>query len=102
LTKPEAKMVVNYFQTKMKIKVGMITGDNQYAAFKVADYLKIPRDLVTFKAYPGQKKKIVSSYQLAGEKVMFVGDGVNDSPVLAQADIGVAISAAADITVAAA
>ena len=33
--------------------------DNQYAALKVADYLNIPRDLVTYKAYPGQKKKIV-------------------------------------------
>jgi len=63
LTKPEAKMVVNYFQTKMKIKVGMITGDNQYAALKVANYLNIPRDLVSYKAYPGQKKKIVQSYQ---------------------------------------
>jgi cation transport ATPase len=53
LTKLEAKTVVNYFQTKMNIKVGMITGDNQHAAFKVSDYLNIPRELVTCKAYPG-------------------------------------------------
>ena len=62
MAKPEAKTVVNYFQTKMNIKVGMITGDNQHAAFKVADYLNIPRELVTYKAYPGQKKKVVLGY----------------------------------------
>lgn len=62
MAKPEAKTVVNYFQTKMNIKVGMITGDNQHAALKVADYLNIPRELVTYKAYPGQKKKVVLGY----------------------------------------
>lgn len=43
----------------MKLKVGLITGDNKHSAFKVADHVGIPRDLVTYKAYPTDKKKKV-------------------------------------------
>lgn len=76
----------------------MITGDNKYAALRVAKYLDIPPEFVTYRAYPKEKKKRVIKYQKEGEKVMFIGDGVNDSPALAQAEIGVAISAANNIT----
>lgn len=57
---------------------------------------------MSYRAYPADKKKTVQKFQANGEKVMFIGDGVNDSPVLAQADIGVAVAAAADVTVQAA
>jgi len=77
----------------------MITGDNEHAAMKVANYLDIPRGNVTYRAYPNDKKRAVKNFQANGEKVMFIGDGVNDSPVLAQADVGVAINSASDITV---
>ena len=80
----------------------MITGDNKHTALRVAKYLDIPAENVTYRAYPNDKKKAVTLRQKAGEKVMFVGDGVNDSPVLAQADVGVAINSSADITVKAA
>lgn len=53
-------------------------------------------------ANPEKKKLIVEEYQKKGDKVMFVGDGINDSPVLAQAEIGCAINSASDITVSAA
>lgn len=102
LAKPDSKAVVSYLQNEMKMKVAMITGDNQHTALKVANYVGIPEALVTAKAYPHQKKNVVKKFQAQGEVVMFVGDGVNDSLVLAQADIGVAIAAAADITVQAA
>jgi len=102
LTKDEAQPVVNYMRNVMKVKVAMITGDNKHTAYKVANHLSIPTDLVTYRAYPNDKKKVVMKYQQKGEVVMFVGDGVNDSPVLAQADIGVAINSASDITVQAA
>lgn len=49
----------------------------------MADYLGIGRKNVFYKAYPEDKKKTVEKYQFLGEKVMFVGDGINDSPVLA-------------------
>ena len=83
----------------LKLKVGMITGDNKHTALKVAKHLEIPLENVRYRAYPNEKKKTVQGFQNQGEKVMFVGDGVNDSPVLAQADVGVAINAVSDITV---
>jgi len=50
---------------------------------KVARYLDIPSDNVSYRAYPNDKKRLVAKFQAEGEKVMFIGDGVNDSPVLA-------------------
>jgi Cu+-exporting ATPase len=76
----------------------MITGDNKHAAYKVAKYLGIDLQNVVYKAYPDDKKKTVEKFQERNEKVMFVGDGINDSPVLAQADVGVAINSGSDIT----
>ena len=81
------------------MNVSMITGDNQHVATKVANSLGIPTSQVAFKATPNDKKNIIQQMQERGEKVMFVGDGINDSPAMAQADVGVAINAATDITV---
>lgn len=69
------------------------------AAFKVADMVGIDRQFVMYRAKPEDKKRKVEELQMCNEKVMFVGDGVNDSPVLAQADIGVAINSQSHITV---
>lgn len=102
VAKQEALGVVTYLRDVMKMKVAMITGDNEHAAMKVARHLDIPSSNVTFRAYPNDKKRMVKKFQAAGEKVMFIGDGVNDSPVLAQAEVGVAINSASDITVQAA
>ena len=63
---------------------------------KVARHLSIPAENVTYGAYPHDKKRVVADFQARGEKVLFVGDGVNDSPVLAQADVGVAINSASE------
>ena len=84
------------------IQVAMITGDNQHAAMRVANHLGIAPENVFFKASPKDKKTVIQRFEKEGEKVMFVGDGVNDSPAMAQANIGVAINAATDITVQAA
>lgn len=76
----------------------MITGDNEFAAKKIASHLKIdPRNVVS-RAYPKEKLEKVARLQEKGEIVMFIGDGVNDSPVLAQANVGVAINSQSDIT----
>jgi len=80
----------------------MITGDNKHSALKVAKHLNIAVGNVTYQAYPDTKRQVVSKYQKEGSKVMFVGDGINDSPVLAQSDVGCAINSASDITVGAA
>lgn len=102
LCKPEAFEVISNLQADLDLKVAMITGDNMHSAFKVADYLNINRDNVTYSAYPDTKRKKVMDYQDNGDKVIFVGDGINDGPVLAQANVGCAINSASDITVGAA
>ena len=84
------------------MKVCLITGDNKYSALNVANHLEIDNANVHYQAYPETKKKIVQDYQKQGNKDMFIGDGINDSPVLAQAEIGCAINSASDITVSAA
>ena len=97
LVKENSKLVIDYLKKVHKKKIGMITGDNEFSAKKVANHLDI--DNVVFQAYPEDKKRAVENYQAEGEKVMFIGDGINDSPVLAQADIGVAINCGSDITI---
>ena len=52
LVKPESKEVVNYLKRVMKMRVAMITGDNQHAAYKVARHLGIEKEDVIYKAYP--------------------------------------------------
>ena len=99
IAKEESREVVAYLRESMGLRVAMITGDNQHAAYKVAKYLGIDVNDVVYKAYPADKKKAVEKMQAKGEKVMFVGDGINDSPVLAQADVGLAVNPGSDITV---
>lgn len=102
VSKKEAQEVVSSLLNDHGIKVGMITGDNQHAATRVANHLGIAPELVYFKASPTDKKNVIMRLEKEGERVMFVGDGVNDSPAMAQANIGVAINASTDITVQAA
>ncbi len=83
IAKEESRAVVAYLRDALRLNVAMITGDNQPAAYKVAKYLGIDVKDVVYKAYPSDKKKAVEKMQAKGQKVMFVGDGINDSPVLA-------------------
>jgi Cu+-exporting ATPase len=99
IAKLESQDVVHYLRNQLGMRVAMITGDNKHAAYKVARHLGINTEDVVYKAYPEDKRKAVELLQGRGEKVMFVGDGINDSPVLAQADVGVAINSGSDITV---
>ena len=62
LTKPEAMGVVSYMRNVMHLKVGMITGDNEHAAMRVAKHLEIPEELVTYRAYPNDKKRMVKKF----------------------------------------
>lgn len=83
MAKQEALEVVNFLRNYMGKRVCMITGDNKFSALRVAAYLGIDFKDVTYQAYPETKKEVVMKYQSEGELVMFVGDGINDSPVLA-------------------
>lgn len=82
---------------RLGVKVAMLTGDNEKVAQSVAKDLKI--DTYFAEVRPEDKYKHIQKLQREGNKVMMVGDGVNDAPALTQADVGVAIGAGTDVAV---
>ena len=90
----ESRQAVAALQ-KRGVKVGMITGDARQVAQSVAADLNI--DEVFAEVLPADKDKKVAELQARGLKVAMVGDGVNDSPALARAEVGIAIGAGTDV-----
>ena len=79
------------------LQVAVVTGDTRRTALAIGNSLGI--DKIIAEALPDTKVEVVKQLQADGQKVVFVGDGINDAPALAQADVGLAIGTGTDIAI---
>jgi Cu+-exporting ATPase len=94
--KPNALEIIRELNRQNK-RVYLVTGDNKTTARAIAHQVGIPADRVFAEIRPEAKAQIVRQLQSNGEKVAFIGDGMNDAPALEQADLGIAVTRASDI-----
>ncbi|MBS7655442.1 heavy metal translocating P-type ATPase [Candidatus Bathyarchaeota archaeon] len=94
IVKNEAFEAINQLKN-IGLKIAMLTGDNEKTAKAIANQLNI--DMVFANVLPWEKAEVIKKLQKKGEIVAMVGDGVNDAPALAQADIGIALGSGTDI-----
>jgi Cu+-exporting ATPase len=95
-TKPDASKVVAQLQQR-GLRICLLTGDNALTAASISREVGIAAGNVLADVRPEQKAEFIKRLQQRGERVAFVGDGINDAPALEQADLGIAVACASDI-----
>jgi len=96
--KPESAEAISRLHAA-GLQVWMLTGDRAAVAWAIGDEVGIPPDRILAEVRPDAKAAKVAELQASGRVVAMVGDGINDAPALAQADLGVAIGTGADVAV---
>ncbi|MGQ9837158.1 MAG: heavy metal translocating P-type ATPase [Cyanobacteriota bacterium] len=96
--RPDARATLRHLQ-KMGLQVMLLTGDRAEVAEQVVQNLKLPGIQVISDVHPGAKAQVIRDLQAQGQKVGMVGDGINDAPALAQADVGIALHSATDVAI---
>ncbi|WP_029451246.1 heavy metal translocating P-type ATPase [Clostridium algidicarnis] len=96
VVKATSRKAIDNFKA-MGINVVMLTGDNKKTAEAIRKQLNIDR--VVAEVLPQDKEKEIRNIQASGKKVAMIGDGINDAPALARADVGIAIGAGTDIAI---
>jgi len=96
--RPDAKATVERLRA-MGLRVMMLTGDRPEAADAIANQLDLPTTDVLAQVRPFEKARAIAALQAQGRKVAMVGDGINDAPALAQADVGIGLHGGTDVAV---
>jgi Cu2+-exporting ATPase len=91
--RPDAQATLQQLQ-KMGLQVVLLTGDRSEVAHQVAQALQVPGIRVIAEVQPADKAQVIRDLQAQGQRVAMVGDGINDAPALAQADVGIALHSA--------